>query len=155
MATILIAPDSLKGSLSAVDAAKSLERGARRALGEQITCFLVPLADGGEGTVEAVLRGAGGTLQQTKVRGPLDETVLAEWAILNDGRAVLEMAQASGLTLVPLRKTRCFARFQLWHRRIDFGRAQCRLPQNYARHRRLGHNRWRQWRIASFRRAIS
>lgn len=104
MLTLLIAPDSLKGSLSAWQAAKSLERGARRALGEGIKCFLVPLADGGEGTVQAILQGTGGTLQHSKVRGPLGEIVIAQWAILKDGRAVLEMAQASGLTLMPPEK---------------------------------------------------
>jgi glycerate kinase len=100
MLTILIAPDSLKGSLSASQAAHSLERGARRALGEAIKCLQIPLADGGEGTVEAIVKGAGGTVQNARVRGPLGEKVHAQWAILNDGRAVIEMAQASGLTLV-------------------------------------------------------
>ncbi len=104
MLTVLIAPDSLKGSLSALQAAAALERGARRALGEQITCLIVPLADGGEGTIAAILQGAGGVLQHTKVRNPLGAMTEAQWAILDDGRAVLEMAQASGLTLVPTEK---------------------------------------------------
>lgn len=100
MLTILIAPDSLKGSLSASQAAQSLEGGARRALGEVINCLQIPLADGGEGTVEAIVKGAGGTVQNAQVRGPLGENIHAQWAILNDERAVIEMAQASGLTLV-------------------------------------------------------
>ena len=104
MFTILIAPDSLKGSLSAWQAAASIECGARRALGDEIECLLVPLADGGEGTVDAVLQGAGGAKQMAKVRGPLGELVAAQWAILSDGRAVLEMAQASGLTLLAREK---------------------------------------------------
>lgn len=62
---------------------------------------VVPLADGGEGTVEAFHRGAGGTLQTARVQNPLGKTVLAKWLLLPDGRAVLEMAQSSGLHLVP------------------------------------------------------
>ena len=101
MFTSLSAPDSLKGSLSAQAACAALERGARRALGDNICCISVPLADGGEGTVESLLRGAGGELKTAQVRGPLNETVNAQWAILSDGSAIIEMAQASGLTLVP------------------------------------------------------
>lgn len=101
MLQILLAPDSLKGSLSAVQACRSLERGARRALGE-IPCNFstIPLADGGEGTVEAFQLGAGGELQNLVARGPLGENVRANWLLLPDNRAVIEMAQASGLTLV-------------------------------------------------------
>lgn len=101
MPTVLIAPDSFKGSLSASRAAQALERGARRALSDGIKYIQIPLADGGEGTIEAIVQGAGGNIQNTFVHGPLGERVNAQWAILNDGRAVLEMAQASGLTLVP------------------------------------------------------
>lgn len=98
--TILIAPDSLKGSLSAEAACSALERGARRALGKAVRCVCVPLADGGEGTVSALVRGAGGALKTVTVRGPLGAETLAQWAILDDGSAAIEMAQASGLTLV-------------------------------------------------------
>lgn len=98
--TILIAPDSLKGSLTAIQAADALEQGAKHALGEQISCCTVPLADGGEGTVQALLCGAGGALQHSPVHDPLGEMVVAQWALLEGGCAILEMAQASGLTLV-------------------------------------------------------
>jgi len=77
-----------------------MERGARRALGSTASFTSVPLADGGEGTVAALLQGAGGTAQTAPVRGPLGDPVAAQWAILPDGRAVIEMAQASGLTLI-------------------------------------------------------
>lgn len=82
-----------------------MERGARRALGAT-PCRLVsvPLADGGEGTIEAFLRGAGGTARTATVRGPLSDATEAQWAILPDGRVLIEMAQASGLTLVPLKR---------------------------------------------------
>jgi glycerate kinase len=78
-----------------------MERGARRALGSTLANFIsVPLADGGEGTVAALQQGAGGTAQTDMVRGPLGDPVAGEWALLPDGRAVIEMAQASGLTLI-------------------------------------------------------
>ena len=102
----LLAPDSFKGALSATQACAAMERGIRRAFSGvastralQITS--VPLADGGEGTVEAFHRGAGGTQHETRVQNPLGESVGAKWLVLPDGRAVLEMAQSSGLNLVP------------------------------------------------------
>jgi glycerate kinase len=61
----------------------------------------VPLADGGEGTLEALLQGAGGQRKTACVRDPLGEEIEAHWGQLADGRAVVEMAQASGLTLIP------------------------------------------------------
>lgn len=68
--------------------------------GAQTIC--VPVADGGEGTVDALLRAMGGTRMRTCVTGPLFEPVTAEWGMLGDGvTAVLEMAQASGLPYVP------------------------------------------------------
>lgn len=97
---IIIAPDSLKGSLSAESACLALQRGAERALGDAVCCLCIPLADGGEGTVAALVRGAGGGLKTVTVRGPLGDGVVAQWAILEDGSAIVEMAQASGLTLI-------------------------------------------------------
>jgi glycerate kinase len=103
MLSFLLAPDSLKGSLSARDACIAMETGIRRALPANVDfeVIAVPLADGGEGTVEALVTGAGGELRTLKVRGPLGQEVNAQWAILPDGSAVIEMAQSSGLTLVP------------------------------------------------------
>lgn len=107
---IILAPDSLKGALSANDACVAMQRGVQRALAstrdQEFTTIAIPLADGGEGTVEAFARGAGGEIQHATVRGPLGEPVQAQWLLLPDGRAVIEMAQASGLTLVPAEK-RC------------------------------------------------
>jgi len=79
-----------------------MERGIRRVLGSD-NCAIthVPLADGGEGTVDALLASTGGTRQTSTVRGPLGEPVQASWGILPNGSAVIEMAQASGLPLVP------------------------------------------------------
>lgn len=99
--SFLLAPDSLKGSLSATQACHAMQRGAERALGSRVVQFQrVPLADGGEGTIEAFVVAIGGEVWTHIVRGPLGQLVQAQWAILPDGTAVIEMAQASGLTLV-------------------------------------------------------
>ncbi len=99
--SFLLAPDSLKGSLSAPQACHAMQRGAEGALGSRVAQFQrVPLADGGEGTIEAFVLASGGEVFKHIVRGPLGHLVEAQWAILPDGTAVIEMAQASGLTLV-------------------------------------------------------
>ncbi len=98
---VVIAPDSFKGSVSALGAAEAMERGVR-AVFPDAEVRKVPIADGGEGTVEALVAATHGRLQRRTVRGPLGEPVNAHWGILGDGRtAVLEMASASGLPLVP------------------------------------------------------
>ena len=98
---ILVAPDSFKGSLSARQAAQAIARGVSRACPD---CQVrqLPIADGGEGTLDALLAGAGGRDLQVTVRGPLGDPVTAHLGILQNGNiAVVEMAQASGLTLIP------------------------------------------------------
>ena len=98
---VLIAPDSFKGSLSALAVAEAMARGVREVFPEA-EVFKVPIADGGEGTVEALVEATGGSLRRQWVQGPLTEPVEAFWGILGDGRtAVIEMAAASGLPLVP------------------------------------------------------
>jgi glycerate 2-kinase len=96
---IVLAPDKFKGSLSASQAASAMERGARRAVPAAST-KRVPLADGGEGTVDALLASCRGVLETVPVAGPLGEPVSAALARLGDGRVALEMASASGLALV-------------------------------------------------------
>ena len=96
---IVIAPDSFKGSLSALQAARAIARGLRRVL-PAAHFQLVPVADGGEGTVDALLAAVGGRRITTTVCGPLGEPVAARWGLLREGMAVIEMAAASGLTLV-------------------------------------------------------
>ncbi|MEX2115379.1 MAG: glycerate kinase [Bacteroidota bacterium] len=96
----LIAPDSFKGSLSAVEAARAMAEGVRTAFPEA-TIVELPIADGGEGTVEVLIRATGGQARQTTVTGPLGSSTVAAWGILGDGTtAVLEMAAASGITLI-------------------------------------------------------
>ena len=96
---IVLAPDSFKGSLDASQVCGSLEAGARRVFPDA-EFVSIPLADGGEGTLDALLLGAGGIAKSAMVRGPLGAGVDARWGILPDGRALVEMAQASGLDLV-------------------------------------------------------
>lgn len=94
---ILIAPDSFKGSISAIDAAKAIATGwmqVRR--DDEIT--IAPLADGGEGTLDAIAHIHGGTFMPLSVVGPDNRTVEARWLLLADGRAIVELASASGIT---------------------------------------------------------
>jgi glycerate 2-kinase len=98
----VLAPDSLKGSLSAVAVCAAMKLGIQRAMGQiSYEISAVPLADGGEGTVEALLLSIGGEERIETVSNPLGDPVSAKWGILQNGQAVVEMAQASGLTLIP------------------------------------------------------
>lgn len=97
-----MAPDKFKGTLSAVQVAEAMARGARAAF-PAAAMDLCPVADGGEGTLEALLVGIGGRVRKVEVSGPLGGSVEAEIAWLNDGRAGIEMAQAAGLALVDAR----------------------------------------------------
>jgi glycerate 2-kinase len=98
---ILIAPDKFKGCLSAADVADAIARGVRAA-DPAAEVIQIPMADGGEGTVDALVAATGGRHMTTRVTGPLPEmTVDAAWGVLGDGRtAVIEMAAASGLALL-------------------------------------------------------
>jgi len=98
---VVIAPGSFKGSLTPTEAARSLARGLTRVLPD-VEVDLIPVADGGEGTVEAMLLASGGESREVQVTGPLGRPVTARFGVLPGGdTAVLEMAAASGLTLVP------------------------------------------------------
>jgi glycerate kinase len=98
---ILIAPDSFKGSLSAVEAADCMAEGLAEVFPEA-ELIKVPIADGGEGTVQAMLQAAGGRLVPLRVTGPMGDPVDAFYGVLKGGStAVIEMAAASGLHLVP------------------------------------------------------
>lgn len=98
---IVIAPDSFKGSLSAVEVALSMEKGIKKAFPDAETVRL-PMADGGEGTMDTLVATTGGYKKSVAVTGPLGEKVEAEYGVLGDGKTcVIEMASASGLSLVP------------------------------------------------------
>ena len=98
----IVCPDSFKGSLSSVDAADAIERGVRRAVAPgQIDIVKIPLADGGEGTVEALVRATQGEIRPVRVRDPLLREIDSFFGLLGDGEAaVVEMAAASGLHLL-------------------------------------------------------
>lgn len=98
---LIFAPDSFKESLTALEICEILERvTARHFPGAETVC--IPVADGGEGTVDALLRAMDGRRIRTQVTGPRFEPETAQWGLLSDGvTAVMEMAQASGLSYVP------------------------------------------------------
>jgi glycerate kinase len=98
---IIVAPDSFKGSLTALEAADALVQGVRAVLPEA-EIVSIPLADGGEGTVDALVLATRGRIVQRKVTGPMGEPVQARFGVLGDDvTGVVEMAAAAGLPLVP------------------------------------------------------
>ena len=104
MKKIIIASDSYKGCLSSLDVARAAEAGIRKVLPD---CEVVgiPVADGGEGTTEALVAAMNGRFVSCDVHDPLMNLIQVEYGILGDGlTAVIEMASASGLTLVPPEK---------------------------------------------------
>lgn len=97
---IVLAPDSFKESLTALAACRALAAGLREVF-DDAELRLVPMADGGEGTVRSLVDATGGRTVTTRVTGPLGDPVEATWGLLGDGTtAVVEMAEASGLGLV-------------------------------------------------------
>jgi glycerate 2-kinase len=100
---VLIAVDSFKGSLSSQKAGEAITVGIQRVFSEATT-QIITMADGGEGTVEAIVKAGKGRLQSIQATSPIGETVEAILGQLPDGTVVLEMAAASGLPLVPKEK---------------------------------------------------
>ena len=100
---VIVAIDSLKGSLSSLQAGAAAKAGILRAI-PAATVSIKPVADGGEGTVTALVSGLSGRSVTIAVSGPLGETVEAAYGILPDHTAVIEMAEAAGLPLVPAEK---------------------------------------------------
>lgn len=97
---VLFAPDSFKGSLTSVEVARALAAGWVRARPEA-ELLLCPLADGGEGTLEAVAAAGGWEWRETLAGDPLDREIAARWLLSADGtEAVVELAEASGLSRV-------------------------------------------------------
>ena len=95
----VIAIDSFKGSMDSIEAGEAAEKGIRRVFTDAET-IVYPLADGGEGTVQALAKGLGGRLEKVKVTGPLGEPVICEYGIVEGKTAIIEMAGAAGITLV-------------------------------------------------------
>lgn len=100
MARFLIAPDSFKGTLSSVEAGRTVAEALRESVpGARTRCMA--MADGGDGTVEALLSTCGGELVEVEVTGPAGAPVRAQYAVLSDGCAVIEMSAACGARLAP------------------------------------------------------
>lgn len=97
---VVVAIDSLKGSLSSLEAGEAIKSGVLNAIPDAEVCVR-PLADGGEGTVEALALGMGGELKTVEVTGPLGEKVNCLYGIMEESKtAILEMSGAAGITLV-------------------------------------------------------
>jgi glycerate kinase len=108
---VVIAPQGFKGSLTALEVAHAIESGVRRAASDAVT-VVVPVADGGDGTLQALVDSSGGRIVTSRVTDPLGRPIDAQWGSMGDGRtAVIEMARSSGLALLraderdPLRTT--------------------------------------------------
>ena len=101
---IVIAPQGFKGGISGLEAARAIARGVLAAAPEAET-VLLPVADGGDGTLHALVDATGGEIFTSMVTGPINQQVEAQWGVMGDGRtAVIEMARASGLAMVPSRR---------------------------------------------------
>jgi len=130
---IVVCPDSWKDCLPAHLVAAAMQSGIEATgIGAQIVCK--PMADGGQGTVEALVRATGGTFVVREVTGPLGEPVQARYGILGDGKtAVIEMAAAAGLELVPIHR-----RNPLWTTTIGVGELLLAAAERGARRIILG-----------------
>ncbi|MTI12216.1 glycerate kinase [Sansalvadorimonas verongulae] len=101
---IIIAPDSFKECMTAAEVANTIEVGLKQILPDA-DCVKVPVADGGEGTMQSLVDATCGRIVNVDVTGPMGETVAACYGMLGDGKtAVIEMAMASGIELVPAEK---------------------------------------------------
>jgi glycerate 2-kinase len=103
---VLVTPDKFKGTLTAVQAAEAIARGWLRAV-PSAEVEQIPMADGGEGTLDALVTALGGERHRATVTGPLGDPVEAEYAVANgrgESLAVVEMARASGLALISERR---------------------------------------------------
>ena len=98
----VIAIDSLKGSLTSMEAGMAICEGIKNAWGDEMDVLVRPLADGGEGTIDALVEGMNGILETIDVEGPLKFTVASRYGWIPDKKtAVIECAESSGLSLVP------------------------------------------------------
>ena len=97
---IVIASDSFKGCSSSIEAARAFESGIKKIFPDA-DVVKVPVADGGEGTVTALASAQNGEFRDVEVTGPLGQRVVARYGKLEGNVAVMEMAAASGLTLIP------------------------------------------------------
>lgn len=124
--TILLAPDSFKESMTAKEVCEAMEKGIKK-VDKNINCVHVPMADGGEGTMQSLVDATGGNIYLLNVVGPLGNEVKASYGILGDGETgILEMASASGLHLVAIENrnplvTTTYGTGQLIKACLDYG----------------------------------
>lgn len=98
---VTIAIDSFKGSLSSIDAGQAITEGIKAAIPEA-EVYVSPIADGGEGTMEAIVSATGGEIVSIPVHDPLAQEVIASYGIIHESNtAIIEMASAAGLPLIP------------------------------------------------------
>lgn len=121
-----IAPDSFKGSLTALQAATCIECGLKNVL-QNISVRKIPMADGGDGTMDAMVQATGGRIVRCTVQDPLGRKIKSRFGLSGDGKtAIVEMAEASGLSLLkpeernPLR-TSTYGTGQLIKKALDRG----------------------------------
>lgn len=98
---VVIAIDSFKGSMTSLEAGEAIAKGISNVADANIT--ICPIADGGEGTVDALVEGMGGELRKTVVTGPLGDKVEAKWGVIENDTgklAIIEMAEAAGIVLL-------------------------------------------------------
>ena len=101
---VVVSIDSLKGSLSSLEAGQAIKEGITNVVADA-EVIVRPLADGGEGTVEALALGMGGRLETVEVTGPLGDKVDCVYGILDESKtAIVEMSGAAGITLIPAKK---------------------------------------------------
>jgi glycerate kinase len=123
---IVLAPDSYKGSLTAKQACDAMEAGIRK-IAPAAQIVKIPMADGGEGTVQSLIDATGGLIFEHEVSNPLGELVKAKFGIMGDGTtAVIEMAEASGLNLISKERrnpliTSTYGTGQLIRKAMDMG----------------------------------
>ncbi|WP_297276083.1 glycerate kinase [uncultured Brachyspira sp.] len=96
---IVIIPDSFKGSASSMEVCYCIEKGVLKVFKDALI-KKIPVADGGEGTVDSILYAAGGNIKKINVKNPEGKIIEAKYGIINKEKAVIEMAEASGLTLI-------------------------------------------------------
>lgn len=96
---VLIAIDSFKGSLNSIELSTEIEKGIQKVFPDA-EILKIPIADGGEGTIDSLINENNGTIRYVEVNDPLMRKITAKYGVMNNGTAIIELAQASGLTLL-------------------------------------------------------
>ncbi|MFQ7650381.1 MAG: glycerate kinase [Roseburia hominis] len=133
---VMVLIDSFKGSMTSMEAGNAARDGVLRVY-PHANVTVRPLADGGEGTTDALIEGLGGRKVELSVTGPMGSRVKAYYGILADEKtAVMEMAQAAGITLVEEAQRNPGKSHHLWSGRDDTGCRFARMPQIHHWNRR-------------------